>query len=209
LFDYFPFFVGNKYVLKKRRGFLYLVEMDETAENLTTFKMKCLLAILVTGLCGGLLPLKLRVKDRLLSLGNTLSGGVFLAAGIAHMFPEAVEGFEKLELGTNLPVAYIFCMFGMLGTFFFEKVVVSGRHNHGAIPAIEDTEEESEPKPTMKPLYQGVSLKQKNPIRGYFLSYYPFTLWWRVLLWDSRILLMIHQRSSLPLLDTNCSQLLL
>jgi len=120
--------------------------MDETAENLTTFKMKCLLAILVTGLCGGLLPLKLRVKDRLLSLGNTLSGGVFLAAGIAHMFPEAVEGFEKLELGTNLPVAYIFCMFGMLGTFFFEKVVVSGRHNHGAIPAIEDTEEESEPK---------------------------------------------------------------
>jgi len=93
--------------------------MEETVEDVTTFKIKCLIAILVTGLGGGLLPMKLRVKDRLLSLGNTLSGGVFLAAGIAHMFPEAVEGFEKLELKTTIPLAYVFCMSGMLGTFFF------------------------------------------------------------------------------------------
>jgi len=117
--------------------------MEETVEDVTSFKLKCLVVILVTGLGGGLLPLKLRVKDRLLSLGNTLSGGVFLAAGIAHMFPEAVEGFEKLELETNLPLAYLFCMFGMLGTFFFEKVVVTGRHNHGAIPIDDPIEEQT------------------------------------------------------------------
>jgi len=118
--------------------------MEETVEDVTTFKIKCLIAILVTGLGGGLLPMKLRVKDRLLSLGNTLSGGVFLAAGIAHMFPEAVEGFEKLELKTTIPLAYVFCMSGMLGTFFFEKVLVSGRHNHGAIPPLEESSEDKE-----------------------------------------------------------------
>jgi len=121
--------------------FVVMEAAVETPQDVTAFKLKCLIVILVTGLGGGLLPLKLRVKDRLLSLGNTLSGGVFLAAGIAHMFPEAVEGFEKLELETNLPLPYLFCMFGMLGTFFFEKVVISGRHNHGAIPIDDEIEE--------------------------------------------------------------------
>jgi len=93
--------------------------MDDTSEDVTAFKMKSLMVILITGLIGGLLPLKLRVKDRLLSLGNTLSGGVFLAAGITHMFPEAVEGFENLEIQSTVPLPYLLCMFGMLGTFFF------------------------------------------------------------------------------------------
>jgi len=118
--------------------------MDEPSyEDVTGFKIKCLLIIFATGLIGGLLPLKLRVKDRLLSLGNTLSGGVFLSAGIAHMLPEAVEGFEKLDLQTKLPVAYIFCMLGMLGTFFVEKVIVTGRHSHSVVLDMEASSEES------------------------------------------------------------------
>jgi len=89
---------------------------------LLKFKLESLFYIAITALAGGLLPLKLRVKDRLLSLGNVLSGGIFLAAGFTHMLPEAVEGFKELELLENVPLPYILCMFGILLTFFIEKV---------------------------------------------------------------------------------------
>lgn len=42
-------------------------------------------------------------------------------------------GFEKLgahEVFGHLPVPYILCIFGLLLTFFVEKVVFSGSHDH-------------------------------------------------------------------------------
>jgi len=106
------------------------------------FKFQSFFIILCVGLVGGLLPLRLRVENRLLSFGNTLSGGFFLAAGFTHMLAEAVEGFEKLEitlLGRELPFAYILCMMGLLGTFFIEKVIMGGhKHTHSPIEFLED-----------------------------------------------------------------------
>ncbi len=97
---------------------------------LLRFKLESLFYIAITALAGGLLPLKLRVRDRLLSFGNVLSGGIFLAAGFTHMLPEAVEGFKQLELLENLPLPYILCMFGILLTFFIEKVAFATQHQH-------------------------------------------------------------------------------
>jgi len=100
------------------------------------FKIQCLLAIGGTAVLGGLLPLKLRVRDRLLSWGNTLSGGVFLAAGFTHMLSEAVEGFEKLDIHQSIgsfPLPYVLCMLGILLTFFVEKVMFSAHSHHSFI----------------------------------------------------------------------------
>lgn len=98
------------------------------------FKLQCLFIIWITGLIGGVLPLKLKVKERYLSLGNVLSGGFFLAAGFSHMLVEAVEGFEGLDItwfGKELPFAYLLCMVGVLFTFFLEKVVFANhKHSH-------------------------------------------------------------------------------
>eukprot|EP01114_Cavostelium_apophysatum_P002556 TRINITY_DN12276_c0_g1_i1.p1 TRINITY_DN12276_c0_g1~~TRINITY_DN12276_c0_g1_i1.p1 ORF type:complete len:320 (-),score=45.16 TRINITY_DN12276_c0_g1_i1:55-1014(-) len=111
------------------------------------FKIQCFFVIMATGLVGGLLPIRLRVKDRLLSFGNILSGGFFLAAGFTHMLAEAVEGFEKLEItfmGRELPFAYLLCMLGLLGTFFIERVVMGGhKHTHSPIDFMEEANSNS------------------------------------------------------------------
>jgi len=86
-----------------------------------------------------------------------------LAAGIAHMFPEAVEGFEKLHLETKLPVPYILCMLGMLGTFFVEKVLVSGRHTHGAtVQILDEAAEEGTPHTDEASLSRGIVKSEKG-----------------------------------------------
>eukprot|EP01116_Phalansterium_solitarium_P011886 TRINITY_DN27731_c0_g1_i1.p1 TRINITY_DN27731_c0_g1~~TRINITY_DN27731_c0_g1_i1.p1 ORF type:complete len:318 (+),score=130.15 TRINITY_DN27731_c0_g1_i1:50-1003(+) len=101
------------------------------------FKIFSLLAIAATGMIGGLLPLRLRVSARLLSFGNVLSGGVFLAAGFTHMLSEAVEGFGRLDvswLGKLAgPLPYFLCMLGLLLTFFVERVVQQHRHGHNPL----------------------------------------------------------------------------
>jgi len=108
-------------------------------ENLSVFRFKlnCILIIAAVGIIGGLLPLKLKVKDRLLSFGNILSGGFFLAAGFCHMLSESVEGFSNFDLelfGTHFPAPYALCIFGILMTLFMEKVAFSGhKHSHSII----------------------------------------------------------------------------
>ncbi|PRP84327.1 zinc permease family [Planoprotostelium fungivorum] len=109
--------------------------------ELVKFKVICVAVLLVVALIGGLVPLKLRVNERLLSLGNILSGGVFLAAGFTHMLAEAVEGFNDLLIDKKnaTPIAYGLCILGMLLLLYIEKVLgnsgeeseVSFGHSHG------------------------------------------------------------------------------
>jgi hypothetical protein len=56
--------------------------------------------IFSAALFGGLLPTRLRSlgrRERFLALGNALSGGVFLSAGLTHLLPHAVMGFAESE----------------------------------------------------------------------------------------------------------------
>jgi len=114
-------------------------DLIEEQKAVYRFKLQCMVIIFLTAVVGGVLPIKLKVKDRLLSFGNTLSGGFFLAAGFCHMLSESVEGFAALELdvfGSHFPYAYFLCMVGILLTFFMEKVLFSGHshsHSHSTV----------------------------------------------------------------------------
>ena len=62
------------------------------------FKVAAILLIIMAGLSGGLVAVKIGVSDRgkrLLSLGNAFAGGIFLGAGLIHMLSDANEKFES------------------------------------------------------------------------------------------------------------------
>jgi zinc transporter 1/2/3 len=104
--------------------------------NSIKFKTQSLFIILIIGLLGGLLPLKLRVKGKLLSYGNVFGGGLFLVAGFGNMLPEAVEGFH--EVNSPFPIPYILCALGVLLIFFVERVLSTEdthkhAHNHSSL----------------------------------------------------------------------------
>ena len=76
--------------------------------SLGAFKAKAFVAVLLVALGGGLLPLLVRdvggARERLLALGNTYSGGLFLCAGFTHMLAESLEAFLAHELpGASSP----------------------------------------------------------------------------------------------------------
>lgn len=52
------------------------------------------------------------------------------------MLHESIEGFKEsnYRIG-NMPVPYLLCLFGLLGTFFLERIAITGHahlHNHNA-----------------------------------------------------------------------------
>jgi zinc transporter 1/2/3 len=70
-------------------------------------KLALLVAILVVGAAGAVLPLMRRgaaSNDRLLGWGNAFAAGVFLAAGLVHMIPEADRTWAAL--GQRAPIAF-------------------------------------------------------------------------------------------------------
>ena len=67
--------------------------------SVETFKIIALVAILITGIAGGLLSRILsagKKSELVFTMGNAFAGGVFLGAGVIHMLPDAREGFEAL-----------------------------------------------------------------------------------------------------------------
>lgn len=101
-----------------------MVGVEESSATIFWYKVQCMVIIGITGLIGGVIPLQLRIKDRWLSLGNTLAGGIFLSAGLAHMLPESIEGFKKLGLSEEFekfPIPFVLCIFGLVGTMLLEQ----------------------------------------------------------------------------------------
>ena len=99
--------------------------------NIIMFKAIAFIAILITGISGGFLSLRLassKKSERLFSLGNAFAGGIFLGAGLIHMLPDAQEGLGTL--GVNFPLTFLICAIGFLMILFLEKVVVQG---HSAV----------------------------------------------------------------------------
>lgn len=98
----------------------------ESNDTSWTFVALACGSVLATGLMGGSMPYLVAhgvlspSKLRLLSLMNCFAGGVLLAAGMAHMLPDAMEDAQTLQISTT-PTPFIFFMIGILLPFTVEK----------------------------------------------------------------------------------------
>jgi len=119
---------------------------EATASNLFFFKVISVSMVFGCTMIGGLIPLKIKSgpqQERILSILNAMSGGVFIGAGLLHMLPDAVTGFEKL---TNYPLGYFFCICGFFLVLFAEKII---QHQHQHAPNHEKDEEISTDEPDL------------------------------------------------------------
>ena len=88
-------------------------------------KLLLLLAILVAGAVGSGLPLLRRDaadNGRILGWGNALADGVFLAAGLVHMLPDADQIFARL--GWDYPIAFALAALGFAFMLLVEHVLL-------------------------------------------------------------------------------------
>jgi zinc transporter ZupT len=100
--------------------------------SLIKFKIQAIFIIAFVVFAGGLVPMR-RPSTTFLSLGNTFSGGVFLAAGFLHMLAESVQGFSEIKKDSTFPYAYFWCIVGILIPMFVEKILMQRHHHdHGA-----------------------------------------------------------------------------
>jgi zinc transporter 1/2/3 len=94
--------------------------------DLMTFRIVAIVAILATGLLGGLMPLWLGYTPatrRFFSLGNAFSAGIFLSAGLIHMLPDAETSLRGV-LG-EFPTASLLAVLGFFIVLFVERVAAS------------------------------------------------------------------------------------
>lgn len=125
--------------------------------DLNTLKWMGSLLVFVTGILSGVLPFHFRDTLRhhppahshshshahahshehththplWLALLNTLAAGVFFGAGLLHMLPDAIAGFDKHDLsscGEHLPLALLLCSAGFVLVFLIERVLIKGGH---------------------------------------------------------------------------------
>jgi zinc transporter 1/2/3 len=88
-------------------------------------KLALLLAILASGAAGAALPLLRRGStrsDRILGWGNAFAAGVFLAAGLVHMLPDAHEIWTRL--GWTYPMAFVLAGFAFAFMLLVEHVLL-------------------------------------------------------------------------------------
>jgi solute carrier family 39 (zinc transporter), member 1/2/3 len=92
--------------------------------DLFTFRLIAIVAILLMGLFGGFLPMWVGYSprtQRFFSLGNALSAGIFLSAGLIHMLPDAEHNLRGV-LG-EFPTASLIAVLGFFIVLFVERVV--------------------------------------------------------------------------------------
>jgi zinc transporter 1/2/3 len=88
-------------------------------------KLALLLAISAVGAAGGCLPLwrgGATGNPRLLGWGNSFAAGVFLAAGLVHMLPEADQNWRAL--GFVFPVAFVLSATALTAMLLIEHVLI-------------------------------------------------------------------------------------
>lgn len=88
-------------------------------------KLALLIAILVAGAIGAALPLRRRGttgSDRLLGWGNAFAAGVFLAAGLVHMLPDADRTWTSL--GHDYPTAFALAGLAFVFMLLVEHVLL-------------------------------------------------------------------------------------
>ncbi|RLN20646.1 hypothetical protein BBJ28_00018956 [Nothophytophthora sp. Chile5] len=130
--------------------------------DVTVFKLVSIGCIWAVGLAGGLFPALLASKQerspsvqRLLSVLNAFSGGVFLAGGFFHLLHSAMENpalrrWSTMDDGRyEFPYAEMFCTLGFLGLLLLEQAAqakMSGVGSSNAqtyLPAKRDEDDDS------------------------------------------------------------------
>lgn len=102
--------------------------------GIVEIKLAAATLIFLSGLVGGMLPLRFDESERskrLLALGNGFAGGIFLGAGLIHMLGDAQMGFSSLAF--DYPVALLIAGGGFLAVLFLEMVALQGREDVGAM----------------------------------------------------------------------------
>lgn len=106
-----------------------IVNLDavkDLPDNLFSFFVQAFVFLLVVGFVGALLPLKARDiqqnRDRILSIGNVFSAGLFLTAGFIHMLGESIEGFDVHDVSIDVKIFFfvLFC-FTLFDELLFVK----------------------------------------------------------------------------------------
>lgn len=98
-------------------------------------KLALLIAILVAGAVGAALPLSrsgAAERERLLGWGNAFAAGVFLAAGLVHMLPDADRKWTGL--GFDYPTAFALAGFAFVFMLLVEHVLLP-EHAHEEVHA--------------------------------------------------------------------------
>jgi len=88
-------------------------------------KLVLLLLILVAGAAGAVLPILRRASarsDRLLGWGNAFAAGVFLAAGVIHLLPDADRLWA--DLGWRYPMAFLLAVLAFALMLLVEHVLL-------------------------------------------------------------------------------------
>lgn len=101
-------------------------------------KLALLLAIFAAGAAGGSLPLwrgGLASSPRLVGWGNSFASGVFLAAGLVHMLPDADRVFT--DLAFEFPLAFVLSAAALTTMLLVEHVLVP-EHAHEELHARSD-----------------------------------------------------------------------
>jgi len=77
--------------------------------------------------------------DRILSLGSTLAGGIFLGGGFIHLLPEAITLFDNVGINFGIPMAELLAVGGFLLVFLVEKVIFlkDKNWNQGDLKSVE------------------------------------------------------------------------
>lgn len=111
-----------------------------------TLKLISIFLILLTGLLGGLFPIRttsFTSRQRFFSRGAAFSAGIFIGAGLIHMLPDASEGFTDSLSDIDYPIAFLICALGFLLILMLDKIFF-GKHAHHSHDSGSD---ESQPLP--------------------------------------------------------------
>eukprot|EP00802_Teleaulax_amphioxeia_P020143 Tamp_20414.p1 GENE.Tamp_20414~~Tamp_20414.p1 ORF type:complete len:362 (+),score=53.33 Tamp_20414:2-1087(+) len=118
------------------------------AASMSLYKIGAMLSIVAIKVGFGLAPRYFKNNDALLNLANAFSAGIFLAAGLCHLLPEAAAAFEDLPKAWQhtFPehVAFPCCGVGFMLTLLLERVLLaSSDHGHAhAKKNVKDSDDE-------------------------------------------------------------------
>eukprot|EP01060_Flectonema_neradi_P017008 TRINITY_DN23654_c0_g1_i1.p1 TRINITY_DN23654_c0_g1~~TRINITY_DN23654_c0_g1_i1.p1 ORF type:complete len:331 (+),score=53.31 TRINITY_DN23654_c0_g1_i1:81-995(+) len=114
--------------------------MTESSMGIGLFRVLAMVSIFCVKLMFGSAPLYFKTNIRFLSISNAFAAGVFLAGGLIHLLPEAVEAFMGMEQSDDdhgsadhhhhhhcekVLQPFIICGIGFLCTFYLEKVLMA------------------------------------------------------------------------------------
>ena len=124
---------------------------------LIVIKIVATVAILAVAVVGGAIPVLMtrhEASHRFFSLGNSLSGGIFLGAGFIHLLPEAAESLEGV---VEYPLAPLLAAVGVVLLLLIDRVVFQ---TQGSV------NQEQEKAPPIYPLILLVVLSIHSAIAG-------------------------------------------